>query len=256
MLRIFNKTGLDEERLKVATHASSNGLNDFDFSKVIVRKPWGHEYLFYEGNNLASWILHIKKGSMTSMHCHENKTTFLIILSGKAKCSSLSESHELNEGDCMIIEKGSFHSTEAISNGGIILMEIENPVNKTDLVRLKDNYGRESKGYEKQKEMCFDLSEYERVFLSDEKTDIHKKIGNMNVYIKEFKDNESLKSYLKIYTNSINFVLTGEITDEMNSKIYKNGDVLEIKNLRDIENIKTDNKVKILNISKNVLDYD
>lgn len=256
MLRIIKKTDLDEEKLKETKPSESNGLDDFDFSKVVVRKPWGHEYLFYHGNGLAAWILHIKKDSMTSMHCHVDKTTALIVLSGKALCTSLSGSYELSEGDGLVIDKKCFHSTKAISENGAILMEIENPMKKTDLVRLKDVYGRETKGYELQNEMCFDLSMYERVFLNEEKFNLNKKIGNMNICIKSFSDDYSLKSYLELHRNSISFILSGEIIDKKNSKIYSNGDILEIKNSEDIINIHINKPVKIFHITKDILDFD
>lgn len=256
MLNIIKKTSLDEESLKNTKPSENNGLDTFDFSKVVVNKPWGHEYLFYIGNSLAAWILHIKREQKTSMHCHVDKTTFLVVLSGKAICTSLQNSYELSEGDAIIIEKACFHSTKAISDNGVILMEIESPVKKTDLVRLKDEYGREKKGYELQNEMCFDLSRYERVFLNEEKMDLNKKIGNMNICIKSFIDNPSLKSYLKYHKNSISFILSGKIHDKKNSRVYSNGEIVAIKDSSDINDIHIDNQVKILHIAKNILDYD
>jgi mannose-6-phosphate isomerase-like protein (cupin superfamily) len=256
MLNIIKTTDIDEENLKNTKPSQSNPLDDFDFSKVIVRKPWGHEYLFYSGNGLAAWILHIKKDSMTSMHCHVDKKTFLIVLSGKAICTSLKGSYELSEGDGVIIEKKSFHSTKAVSENGVILMEIENPIKKTDLVRLNDSYGRESKGYELQNEMCFDLSMYERVFLNEEKINLNKKIGNMNICIKYFNDNHTLKSYLERHRNSISFVLSGEIIDKKNCKIYSNGEIVAIKDFEDIKNIYIEKQVKIFHITKNIMDFD
>ena len=47
-----------------------------------------------------------------------------------------------------MIRKGMFHSTEAISENGICVFEIETPVDKHDLVRLEDKYGREGSPYE------------------------------------------------------------------------------------------------------------
>ena len=31
-----------------------------DYSKVVVRKPWGYEYLTYQSKEVAVWILHLK----------------------------------------------------------------------------------------------------------------------------------------------------------------------------------------------------
>ena len=47
-----------------------------------------------------------------------------------------------------MIRRGLFHSTKAVSDGGIFMLEIETPNDKNDLVRLSDEYGRADSGYE------------------------------------------------------------------------------------------------------------
>ena len=47
-----------------------------------------------------------------------------------------------------MIRKGLFHSTKATDEKGAFVFEIETPVDKQDLVRLNDQYGREAKPYE------------------------------------------------------------------------------------------------------------
>ena len=50
-----------------------------------------------------------------------------------------------------MIRTGLFHSIKAVSKGGLFALEFETPFNKNDLVRFKDNYGRQSKPYEGKK---------------------------------------------------------------------------------------------------------
>ena len=114
----------------------------------IVNKPWGYEYVAYENSECALWLLHIKDGHSTSMHCHPNKTTGLILLDGTAKVSFMNDSFQLEPKHKIMIRKGLFHSTKATSKSGVTLFEVETPVDKFDLVRLKDSYGREGKPYE------------------------------------------------------------------------------------------------------------
>ena len=114
----------------------------------VVKKPWGYEYLAYENKDVALWFLYIKPTHATSLHCHPNKTTGLILLDGKAEVSFLNSSSILNPTNKVMIRKGLFHSTKAISEKGAFVFEIETPVDKQDLVRFKDNYGREGKPYE------------------------------------------------------------------------------------------------------------
>jgi acetolactate synthase I/II/III large subunit len=138
-------------------------MESFDFSNVIVKKPWGYEYLVFKNDWVAIWLLHIVRKRKTSMHSHPNKTTGLMLLSGNATFYHSNGKIELNAMDGVIIEKMAFHSTEAFSSlpiepaseNGIWVMEIESPPMKTDLVRMKDEYGREGATYEGVDNMVF-----------------------------------------------------------------------------------------------------
>jgi mannose-6-phosphate isomerase-like protein (cupin superfamily) len=119
-----------------------------DYQSVIVRKPWGYEYLMYQNDVLAIWYLHINRGARTSLHCHPNKKTGLIVLSGEVEVSFLQDSVRLKPVDKLIIRAGLFHSTAGLSSEGAVVLEVETPCNKADLVRLDDDYGRELLPYE------------------------------------------------------------------------------------------------------------
>lgn len=135
---------------------SSSSEKVEDYSDVLVKKPWGYEYLAFDNGQVAIWILHIARKRKTSLHCHPKKSTGLIVLSGSAKCTNLQSSVELIQFQSLQIDKGCFHSTEAASDSAVYptaengtwLMEIEAPSNKSDLVRAKDIYGRKGKSYE------------------------------------------------------------------------------------------------------------
>jgi mannose-6-phosphate isomerase-like protein (cupin superfamily) len=118
-----------------------------DYRNVIVQKPWGYEYLIFDNKAIGIWILHIQKGQSTSVHCHPHKKTSLIILSGQAIVHTLEDEYKLDHMDGMMYDKGVFHSTSALTHD-VFVMEIETPNYKTDLFRLKDNYGRQNLGYE------------------------------------------------------------------------------------------------------------
>lgn len=119
-----------------------------NYNTNIVKKPWGYEYLAYENENVGLWFLYIAPGQSTSMHCHPKKTTGLVLLDGEAEVSFLADKRELKSLDKVMIRRGLFHSTKATSEKGAFVFEIETPVDKQDLVRLNDQYGRASKPYE------------------------------------------------------------------------------------------------------------
>jgi len=118
------------------------------YEKTVVTKPWGYEYLVYQNDKVALWFLYIGYNQETSMHCHPNKTTGLILLDGEAEVSFLGNSFKSKPISKTMIRKGLFHSTKAISENGVCVFEIETPVDKHDLVRLEDKYGREGNPYE------------------------------------------------------------------------------------------------------------
>ena len=122
-----------------------------DFTTVIVGKPWGYEYLYFENPNVAIWLLRIDALERTSMHSHPNKTTYMVVLSGEVEVQGLNSGAPLSERQAIQIPAGTFHQTTATSEGGAFIMEIETPNDKFDLMRLNDSYGREKKGYESSK---------------------------------------------------------------------------------------------------------
>ena len=118
------------------------------YRDIVVKKPWGHEYLIYENDDLGIWFLHIEKDQSTSMHCHPKKNTGLVVLDGSAEVSFLKNKIPLKGVDKVMIFSRRFHSTKALSTGGAYILEVEAPKDKHDLVRLYDNYGRSDKPYE------------------------------------------------------------------------------------------------------------
>lgn len=119
-----------------------------DYERVQVEKPWGFEYLMYGNQQAALWFLYIRPGEQTSLHCHPRKKTGLVLLSGEAEISFLNDSTRLKALNRVMIRPGLFHSTKAVSPDGIILLEIETPRDKGNLVRLNDAYGRKLQPYE------------------------------------------------------------------------------------------------------------
>jgi acetolactate synthase I/II/III large subunit len=168
MIHRISKNLLDEDALSKNLQFNGNAKKEGpDFSEVIVKKPWGYEYLVFENEFVAIWILQLVRKKKTSMHCHPKKRTGLILLSGQATFRHLEGELELKEWDGVDIERGVFHSTEAfsdlmvspVSENGIWVMEIESPPQKDDLVRLEDEYGRAGASYEGIDNMVFEPKE-------------------------------------------------------------------------------------------------
>lgn len=244
MIEFISNTEADNEKLSHIFIPKAKDLDSVDFSKVIVKKPWGYEYLLYEDGNASVWILRLNKDNLTSMHCHIYKKTALIVLAGKAVCTTLNEGFLLNEGDGLILDKKVFHSTQALSEGGVILLELETPSKKTDVVRLIDQYGRESEGYESESEMIHDFSLSNRVFFNNEEIDIEKRVGNKSLSFNILEEDQYLEE--KILNSELLILLEGELKDEKNKKSFIKGDI--IKTEKD-SFIRIKRRAKILKIS-------
>lgn len=145
-------------RLKVA---SSEFANDFDYHNIVVNKPWGYEYLWYQNQFIAIWFLRITPGQATSLHCHAKKRTSLIVLDGSVTCTTIDDKYHLNTLEAVVLEPCVFHSSSTSSEAGAYLMEIETPPMKGDLIRMHDAYGRQNTGYEKANTYSKDLNLYE-----------------------------------------------------------------------------------------------
>ena len=104
------------------------------------------------------------------MHCHPQKKTSLIVLNGQVRSKNLLNSYIRKKGEAVLINKEVFHSIFNASNKNAVIMEIESPNNKHDLLRLKDKYGREKKGYEKKSDFSVNTNNYNYITLKSEKT--------------------------------------------------------------------------------------
>jgi len=116
-------------------------------SSQVISKPWGIEFELFSTSKLAVWCLHIDKTKSTSLHCHPKKRTGYIVASGQVEVEFLSSTRILSAGDRINFRPGVFHRTRSLKNNTIVL-ELESPLIKQDLLRLEDESGRVSSNYE------------------------------------------------------------------------------------------------------------
>ena len=226
MIRKLTPTKEDHERI---TQVSINpgDLEDdfFDYSKVVIKKPWGKEYLIYRNEDVALWALHMNRGAKTSMHCHPNKKTALVVLSGSVRCTTLSLDKVLTAGQGSLIEKGVFHSSEALVEN-VVVMELETPTNKRDLVRLDDAYGRSGKAYEGAMHhvpLDDSLCHFHK---EDDRYHCEKKFGDCNLVIAKFSNEKEFQEKISPGSADIMVVLRGNILVPHKNIVLSVGDIL------------------------------
>lgn len=250
MIRKLTVSKRDKQELASVIIDLSTQTDDFfDYRNVIIKKPWGHEYLVFQNENSAVWVLHMEQGHKTSMHCHPNKRTSLTVLAGEAKCSTLNSDFVVRAGEGLVIDKGVFHSTEAMEPEWVIVMEVETPTNKNDLIRLHDTYGRRGKRYEGQthhvnhhNSICHFHGSEGRFFCS-------KKIGDCEVAVAKY-NGSNLGKELSGFDSDLLSLIKGRVINAKKECIMEVGDTMWLDDLKNISDIHLDEEAEFLLIKK------
>ena len=108
-----------------------------------------------------------------------------------------------------MIARGLFHKIKSLSKQGLLALEFETPVDKNDLVRFKDNYGRARKTYEGKK---FFLVKPDNYLKFKKKNGIKQtyEIGKSKIII---ENHRNFKILLKNKPATIIAILDGSISD-------------------------------------------
>jgi len=216
-----------------------------DYTDIVVKKPWGKEYLCYRNSEVAIWYLHIEAGKETSMHCHPNKNTGFVVLDGHATLSFLRNSVDLKGLDKIHIFRSRFHSTKAITDS--FILEVETPEDKHDLVRLDDAYGRAGTEYEGK---SFHTSKDDSCIWIDDATDIPNMQKINGCYITHILV-KNKKQLINREEDEIFVVTNGGIVTDKKQKVVWPGDVIDGKTLTRLANaFEIDNDTTMIHIMK------
>lgn len=217
---------------------------NLDIKNFVVPKPWGYEYLIFENECVGIWFLHINKDACTSLHCHPNKKTGLIVIKGTALISFLNDSSEVYSLSKLMIWSGVFHSTKSLSQGGIDILEIECPKFKSDLIRMEDVYGRKGKGYESP-ELWVPRTK-EHLWIDDE---IGSGIKHNNIKI--WVDYSNVDLINQMSDNDVIAILSEHAICYDNFTVCKPGDVINVKTFkRLVKEFGINNSAKLLYFQK------
>lgn len=183
-----------------------------------VPKPWGREYICWESNDCAIWVLEINENKSTSFHCHTEKNTGLVVLEGEVNLKLINSEYNFKALEKINIFRGRFHQSTAVG-GNAVMIEVEAPVNKKDLIRWEDSNGRKNSLYENEKVIF-------------ENTENIIQLGNKEVHTKtQIYKNLTLDIYspdeysLSNKKHSLYILLAGAIV-ENNERIVIPGDAM------------------------------
>ncbi len=254
MIRKIYPSEIDRTNLSKFKTEENKKIDKFDYTGIVVQKPWGYEYLMFENDYVAIWILHLKKGHENSLHCHPRKKTSMIVLSGKIRATTLTDWFELNTLDGLVYDAGLFHTQKALTDD-VFLMEIETPPDKQDLVRLKDSYGREGKVYEGVKQYSKDLKKFKYIFFSDKdiRKNSRKKIKNILITLKNCTTNyleNEVGGEIGLQEESIYSIIEDKVIDPDHKVLFWPGAIFQKTHLKNKDNIRLYNNCLLLTISR------
>ncbi len=116
-------------------------------AELPISKPWGWEIEVWKTPIVAITYLNLNQGKSTSLHCHPNKRTGYIVIKGEVEVEFLAGKKQYKAGGRVNFRPCLFHRTTAISDE-VILLELESPSDKHDLIRLEDSSNRKTSVYE------------------------------------------------------------------------------------------------------------
>ncbi len=219
-----------------------------DYRNGVCVKPWGYEFLVYESAKIGMWFLTIKRGHSTSLHCHFNKDTIIIVLKGSA-IIHLVDNKVINLG-CMssiFLPKYNFHGLSSFSEE-TVLLEIEVYNNrasfsdKNDLLRINDQYKRKNVGYEGSIQLMKDeetLQQYNYFYLDQ---GFHKMVEGVQFQVRELTE-KNRDSFL-VNKDSYHIVMDGVLFRDM--MYLKEGSMID--SFRNVQLI--NDKALILSLEK------
>ena len=225
--------------------------NNF-YSNKVVYKPWGYEYVVYrDSNRLAITYVKINSGHKTSLHCHPQKKTGFIILDGRALVQIgiyKENSRYFKSLSRLVFRPGLFHSIKANSKQGVYALEFETPFKKNDLVRFKDDYGRQAKHYEGKKF----TKKIESNFIKFKKPRLGKKqkynFKNLEISLEVRKSLKNLDTKHDMTTSAI---LDGKIVDKNGQNVIAYGEIVKTSTLRILSDVfKIRKPLTILRVAK------
>jgi hypothetical protein len=195
-----------------------------NLGEVLVPKKWGHEWECYNNGVVSVWVLSINAGEATSLHAHPNKLTGLAVLGGHVRLDFLNpnDSRHAVALDKTKLSQGFFHATSAITDA--IVLEIEVPPIKGDLVRLADRYGREGLPYEGPESYLQRDGRHPNLVNDDGETSYV--FGESELSLHYVQDDSTMHHYIKKYPDGMAVFLSGGLYTEHGAAVSIPGHIV------------------------------
>ena len=219
-----------------------------DFPLIAVTKPWGFEFEFYDNANISAWILvigrehksgYLTEANSTSFHMHSKKTTHILCLQGALEIKTQHLRTIIRKGEIQSINPRVFHQISAhLANS--IAIEIETPSNRSDIIRLEDQYGRQGTGYSWEKECPTTMFAVQSELRSTNKLKSIEITGDKECPVlrtsgfKIYKSENLMQSLGNLPTKSLIICSQGIISDMSGNYLFQPGDIVSFAHLKEL----------------------
>jgi mannose-6-phosphate isomerase len=119
-----------------------------DNSPKFDRRPWGTFTVLDEGDNFKVKRIEVLPGKRLSYQKHSQRAEHWFVVQGTAKVTLDDRDIEVTTGQAIDIAIGSAHRVENSGDELLVFIEVQrgNYLGEDDIVRLQDDFGRESSG--------------------------------------------------------------------------------------------------------------
>ncbi|MEW6696503.1 MAG: cupin [Bacillota bacterium] len=117
-------------------------LNELPWDCEIIEKPWGREIWWSVTDKYVGKVLFVKAGHCLSKQYHRVKSETMLFTYGSGTIELNDKKIEIYPGLVVEITPGTIHRVDATTD--VTIMEVSTS-ELTDVVRIEDKYGRNSK---------------------------------------------------------------------------------------------------------------
>ncbi len=129
---------------KIVERLEREGRSESQHHRVVYR-PWGCFDAIEEASRFKVKRISVKPGAKLSVQMHHHRAEHWVVVSGTARVNRGDDSYLVTENESTYIHVGETHSLENPGKIPLELIEIQSGayLGEDDIVRLKDEYGRE-----------------------------------------------------------------------------------------------------------------
>jgi mannose-6-phosphate isomerase-like protein (cupin superfamily) len=117
------------------------------FLEKFIKKPWGGYAVLSEGKIYKVKILVVNKGHRLSLQYHHQREEYWVVLEGTATIRLGEKMYTLQSTEAFYVAKRALHRIENRHDEPLVILEtqIGNYLEEDDIIRVQDDYERNSK---------------------------------------------------------------------------------------------------------------